>query len=60
MMKANGTTVGSSPSKSGVMMIDGHAVDSEQDHMIVDYNHMIVDYTHDDDDDDANPIHHHI
>ena len=41
-------------------MIDGHAVDSEQDHMIVDYNHMIVDYTHDDDDDDANPIHHHI
>ena len=59
MMKANGTTVGSSSSKSGVMIIDGNAVDSEQDHMIVDYNHMIIDFRHYDDD-DANPIHHHI
>ena len=48
MMKANGTTVGSSPSKSGVMMIDFNSVDCEQDHMIVDYNHMIIDYRHDD------------
>ena len=47
-MKANGTTVGSSPSKSGVMMIDVNSVDSEQDHMIVDYNHMVIDYRHDD------------
>ena len=34
------------------MIVDYH-------HMIIDYNHMIIDFRHDDDD-DVNPIHHHI
>jgi hypothetical protein len=42
MMRANGITVGSSPSKSGVMIFDDDAVDSEQDDMITDYDNLSI------------------